>query len=425
MAEDAAQEIHVKIVIYTQNLSGRAGIESVVREHLRIFAARGCETLVFGEAGCENNIPAKGEARRLALDKILAGFRPDVCILHGVSHAGISDDLTVLGKFNIPSVAVCHFSFPSAVLLDGDEDANRTFFAGAKGCSCVATVSAIDSHWWRALGCRAFHVQNPFVRPNAHNEPFKGENDGLIRILWAGRQAEQKQPDLAIRAFAKAYMGCHELRLTMIGGDAKGWLPYRKFAEELGCSAALTLLPARPDISDLWAQADIHLLSSVTESFCLVLAEAKNAGIPSVMFDIPFLELVQDGKGLISVPQGDIDAMADALVDLAKNPEKRKKLGEEAKETLKDFTDETVWQSWIRVFEALKSGEGGYEVSPDVRHIVKQEFFAWNRFCEKNLWAVEMNRNWKLLTHCTMCPFAKLLAGTVKGIRAIKRKLRG
>ena len=56
----------MRIAIYTQNLSGLAGIERVVREHLRIFPTHGAECLVFGEAGCDYVVPARGEARRAA-----------------------------------------------------------------------------------------------------------------------------------------------------------------------------------------------------------------------------------------------------------------------------------------------------------------------------------------------------------------------
>lgn len=415
----------MRIAIYTQNLSGLAGIERVVREHLRIFPAHGAECLVFGEARCEHVVPLRGEARRAAVRALLEAFRPDVCLLHGVSHEGVGDDAAVLKALGIPSVAVCHFSFPSAILLDGDEAANRIFLRGARLCDAVATVSAIDAQWWRALGLRAFHVQNPFVHPkmNAGRALRRGEAT-VKRALWVGRTAQQKQPSAALAAFAGVSRTLPEARLTMVGGSAKGWRPYAKMARRLGIADKVEFLPARDDLADLWASADLHLLTSVTESFCLVLAEAKAWGIPTAMFDIPFLELTESKKGLIVAPQGDTEALARGIIRVFTDDAYRAWLGHEASESLAPFNDDAVWAGWERLFDALRTGQGGTEVSPEVRTIVAQQTFAWDDFCARNLWALGLTRDWSLLTHTTLRPIARLASALVRALRAAKAFLR-
>ena len=415
-----------RVAIFVRDWCEPGGIESVAREQLRIFADHGCACSTFGHSGSEHDVPIQGLARRTALKNFLGEFKPDFCILHGVTHPGIDDDKVVLDELGIKSIGVCHFSFPSAILLGGNERTNSHFHRDAQKVTCVATVSAIDALWWRALGCRAFHVQDPFAHPAKSLGTIRRDGvDGAVNLLWVGRLCEQKQPTSALAAFAKVSQVCPNARLTMVGGDNAGIRTLEKYASRLRILDKVEFVPARLDISEYWARADIHLLSSVTESFCLVLAEAKSAGVPSVMFDIPFLELVKDRKGLISVPQGDIDGMANALVELVKDPERRLQLGVEAKKSLEDFTDEAVWQSWERVFAALSTGKGGYDVPSDVKNIVQQQFFAWNRFCDKYLWIVEMERNWQLLTHTSLRLFAKMLGSIVHAIRSVKRRIRG
>ena len=121
--------------------------------------------------------------------------------------------------------------------------------------------------------------------------------------------------------------------------------------------------------------------------------EAKSMGIPSVMFDLPYLELTTTGKGLIVLPQGDIEGMSNAIVRVVEDKELRKKLGREARESLADFNHEKVVADWQRALEALESGEGFAEVSNDARLIASQLFLAWNHYCDKNLWVVRMEEN--------------------------------
>lgn len=404
----------MKILMYLQNPSGLGGIERVARELTRIFAAHGAETRVFCDRGGPNAMPSAGPRREQAVEALVAAFRPDVAILHGVPHAGFEYDLAVFRRRGVPVVAICHFSFPSAMLLDGDERANDDFLARARRCDLVATVSAIDAQWWRALGCRALHVQNPFVPPGKNPEPSRRSREaGTTNLLWVGRNAEPKQPSAALAAFARAVRDAPGLRLTMVGGSDAGWAAIRAEARRLGLADKVTCLGERDDLSALWAEADVHLLTSVTESFCLVLAEAKAHGVPTAMFEIPFLELVADGRGIVTAPQGDVDGLGRALAGLASDAAKRRALGAEAKASLAAFNDEAVWASWQRVFAALASGEGGRE-KPDAAFatVVAQEFFAWHRFCEKNLWAVQLVRD-----------AAKLTGGLVT-LRALARLLR-
>lgn len=414
----------MRIAIYTGNLSGLAGIERVVREHLRIFASHGAVCEVFGEAGCAHCVPARGIARREAVRALLEAFHPDVCLLHGVSHVGVGDDVATLRELGIPVVAVCHFSFPSALLLDGDEGANRVFLRGARLCDAVATVSSIDARWWRAAGCRAFHVQNPFVHPKMNPGRVSARVSAPRHALWVGRQAQQKQPSAALAAFAAVTRAVPEAHLTMVGGSQKGWGPLRRKARALGIERQVTFLPARDDLSELWDWADFHLLSSVTESFCLVLAEAKARGLPTVMFEIPFLELVGDGRGLLTAPQGDVRGLAEAMLRLMREPGLCERLGAEAKESLADFNDDAVWESWQRLFAALRTGEGGREVASDLRTVVAQTMAAWDNFCDRNLWAVSFAREWSLLTHTSWRPIARGVASLVRAVRALKARLR-
>ena len=417
----------MRIAIFIRNLSVLAGIERVAYEQTRIFSAHGAECLLCGDAGEGNVLPVNGEARRIALERLLGDFRPDVFILHFFMHAGFEDDIAVCRKLGVKTVVVSHFSFPSPLLLPCDGYANiyRDFYAAAKKCDVASTVSAVDAQWWRGMGIRTLHVLNPFVHPavNAGNTERHGEAT-VRHVLWVGRQSHEKQPELALSAFAEVLKQVPDAQLKMVGGANKYWKPMRKLANKLGIKAHVDFLAARKDLDELWDWADLHLLSSVTESFCLVLAEAKARGVPTVMFEIPFLELVQSGKGILVAPQGDTHALAQQMIRMMTEDGLCNRLGQEARDSIAPFNDNEVWESWGKVFKALETGEGGYEVSPEVRTIVSQMIFAWSNFCDRNLWAVQFVDEWRRLFHFSFKPIARCLFAIVGGIRRLKAYVR-
>lgn len=426
---------------YSAQFSDNGGIERVVKELVRIQGTHGVNSCVVVEAGGESGLGCgireyrlsgmDNSARRAIWRRVIDECKPDIIVFHYVARQYVDRvmaEIVLLRELECCCLAVDHASFVTPMLLSGDEQVNEWFYRIAKQCDAVLTVSAIDATWWRALGLRSFHVQNPFVHPIKNAVvPRRGGEDDTTNLLWVGRQAEQKQPFVALATFARIVEECPSARLTMVGGSDAGWKDVRKGAERLGIADKVTCLAQRDDLSDLWDTADIHLLTSVTESFCLVLAEAKAKGIPSAMFEIPFLELVESGKGLVTTPQGDIEGLANQVIGLIKDSNRRLKLGEEALDSLRSFTDGAVWASWVRVFDALRTDEGGLEVDSAVRTIVMQQTFAWNRFCEKNLWAIQMSRDMAKLTGglVTFRLMARILRFAVQGVQKLKGLVHG
>lgn len=424
----------MNVAMYTSQLCYAGGIERVVQELFRIFQAHniGCCAVCeyglpsWGDRSAFACLPHNREERRTFLKEWLLYHRPDIFLFHYVKDERyIYDDVQVLKELGIRSLAVAHSSFPSPILLDGDERMWKIFCNWARLCDGVVAVSKVDMVWWQALGFKAWHVQNPFVHPKMNALHLsRGSETAPRKVLWVGRQAQPKQPSAALAAFAAVTRAIPEAHLTMIGGSNAGWKGFRRQAKKLGLTEEqVTFLPEREDISNLWAEADIHLLSSVTESFCLVLAEAKAWGKPTVMFEIPFLDLVDTGKGLISVQQGDVQALANGMIHLMQHPQVCKDLGVAARESLNKFNDDAVWKSWQKVFAWVDSEVDDKELSHETRLIIAQLSFAWENFCNRNLWSLTLTRNWQLLCRGSLKPFGQLLQSIVSLIRLVKHSI--
>lgn len=418
------------ICMYTAQLHLAGGIESVVRDLYTILPMGGIHVVAACEYGKADWIAdsdylcLKDVNRETAWQEFIAKNRVDVVVFNYTARAyerEVIRDITLIQSLGVPCVKMIHSSFPSSLLLSGDERDIRDIGNIARHCKAVFTVSQIDAKFWTALGHKAICIQNPIHVPkkNADMSRQDGREPGVTNLVWVGRQCEPKQPSTALAAFAQACIKTDKARLTMIGGSEKGWKPLEKEAKRLGVADKVKFLAARSDITDIWNMADVHLLTSITESFCLVLAEAKSMGIPTIMFDLPYLELTASGKGLVVLPQGDIKGMTDAIVRLVEDKALCKKLGREARESLANFNHEKVISDWHRALDALVSGEGFAEVSEDAHIIAAQLAFAWNRYCDKNLWLVRMEENARRFK-VTFRYSARLLFGVVNLARKIR-----
>lgn len=65
--------------------------------------------------------------------------------------------------------------------------------------------------------------------------------------------------------------------------------------------------------------ADVFVSTSIIEAYQLTIAEAQARGLPVAMYELPWLLLVRDNPGIVSVPQGDATSLADEIARLVRD----------------------------------------------------------------------------------------------------------
>lgn len=343
-------------------------------------------------------------------------------IIHDATHPFVKDDINVIHENNAKVILNIHFSFPSPILFNEAYNSYKINKDIGELCDAVATVSKIDSYWWKGLNCNAFHVQNPFVR-NKKGVHFKKGGNTLI---WIGRHVESKQLEEAIYTFKLIKDKIDNVRLLIVGGSGET-KKTKKLTKKLGIYNNIEFIAERADISDLYQRASLHLLTSITESFCLVIAEAKSFGIPTVMYEIPFLELVQgENNGLIQTPRFDRKKLAEATINLLKDKNKLEYYSKQAYESLEHFNDENVLRSWETIFVTLENKGGKREVEENEKYyqiIIKELYDAWNYHSQKNVWKIDFFDNIERFIGFSMkTAINKFMLGIIAPIKRIKNK---
>jgi D-inositol-3-phosphate glycosyltransferase len=165
-------------------------------------------------------------------------------------------------------------------------------------------------------------------------------------LLFVGRLTPIKGLETLLRALAvlKADgLGATRVTLLVVGGvkgDPTDSARLRRLAQDLGVGAWVDFRGPQPQnvLPDYFAAADLCVMPSRHESFGMVALEAMACGVPVIASRVGGLPVtVQDGATGLLVAEGDVGALAGAIVGLLRDKPRRLALGAQAVEWARRF----------------------------------------------------------------------------------------
>jgi|SRR5690554_1321966 glycosyltransferase involved in cell wall biosynthesis len=202
-------------------------------------------------------------------------------------------------------------------------------------------------------------IPNPIIYPLPRSEPTLHPVSVIPTdkklLLSVGRLEHIKGFDLLISAFSNLEEQFPNWNLVIIGEGKE-----RNILEDLIKEKKLqnrVLLPGRAgNIADWYNRADLFVMSSRSEGFPNVLAEAMSMGCPVVSYDCPTgpSELIIDRiNGLLVNPVGDVYELESNIRILIENEEMRRLLSARAEEIRFRYSIDVVSNLWEKVFEDI------------------------------------------------------------------------
>lgn len=174
-------------------------------------------------------------------------------------------------------------------------------------------------------------------------QPPVRQGSGPCRILFLGVLTERKGMPELIEALGSDELRALSWNMQIAGnGDAE---PYRALAERLGIDDRLEFLGwvDSPQARALLASSDMFVLPSRHEGLSMAILEAMSFGVPVVATPVGDVrEAVEDGVTGRIVPVQDPASLARALAELVRDPELRRRLGDQARARFRDRFDIAV-----------------------------------------------------------------------------------
>ncbi|QJC97770.1 Extracellular matrix glycosyltransferase [Bacillus mojavensis] len=164
------------------------------------------------------------------------------------------------------------------------------------------------------------------------------QKDDFILIYPAELNLNKNQK-LLIEAAALLKDKIPELRLVFAGEGAMEQT-YRYLAEKLGASRNVCFYGFCRDIHELIQLADVSVASSIREGLGMNVLEGMAAEKPAIATDNRgHREIIRDGKNGFLIKMGDNAAFADRIEQLYLEPELRRSLGQEGRQTALRFSE--------------------------------------------------------------------------------------
>ena len=183
------------------------------------------------------------------------------------------------------------------------------------------------------------------------------------RVIAVGRLDYQKGFNRLIAAWSRVQttMEFRDWHLNIFGqGEWQEMLEQRIKDYHLTDTASIHA-PTK-NIGDEYANSSLLVMSSNYEGFPMVMIEAMACGLPVVSFDFKCgpRDIIDHGTNGLIVPNDNIQALADAMIQIMHDDTLRHEMGLNARQVVERYSEEGVMKKWVSLFERLMPRSGSF-----------------------------------------------------------------
>lgn len=230
-------------------------------------------------------------------------------------------------------------------------DSALRFVAPSLLADAVVSQTDVSSIFWMNFNN---NVHTVFNRLPEKAEEWNISSCENHEIVWIGRISEEKNPFDLLDIMECVIKVVPDTRLHIVGStDNKNY--YERFVnsvQERNLDDVIIMEGFQKDVRPYYESSTLLVITSESESYCNVLQEGLLAGLPIVMYSLPYLTLVKDNPGIVSVEMNNKEAMAAAIVDLLGCDDKRKQLGKASRAFINTFKDYDYEGKWRKIFDS-------------------------------------------------------------------------
>ena len=311
----------------------------------------------------------------------LCWWRPQLVYVHVGGNASLYRKIVfiVLGRLAGQFVlAHCHAgNFDWYFAEQGRLGRKLILWGLGKSSKFIAVSRAMErllGNLWPGIPC----VMAPYGINAALFAGRRAPDEHFVRLLFIGKMGFLKGEQDLLRALNRVVKAAPNFRLDMLGQLSD------TIAAECRKSGLQPLIDHLGPVSleqrlAFFKRADIFVLPTYAEGTPISMLEAMAAGLPVVSTPVGGIpDVVEDGVEGYIVEPGDVEALADRLVRLINDPERRRAMGQSAQDKVRPFNwDVVLPQLESEIRQAIEgnitphpSGENAERVPPDTENLL-------------------------------------------------------
>ena len=300
--------------------------------------------------------------------QILRDYEADAVVYHPYwkPRSFFWDTLTIKAN-GVAVIGFWHNTFMRGFIEKWERSNN--YYAPCELADALVVLSDTDRKFFQYYNGNVHVTINPLTEnlQDWKRKQFIEKHD----ILWLARLVPQKNPLDLIPIMKDVLLEVPDAVLHIVGKSSDGKIEEilgRKIEEE-GLEDHVILEGFSTDIKKWYFSSRIFLLTSDFEGYPMTLAESKMAGIPCVMYELPYLTLCEGNRGILPVPQHDTKAAAKAIIRLLQDDAFCEQCGKEARAHIEELAQFDFQKKWREIFESVETGHAD-NVSPDEKRMM-------------------------------------------------------
>ena len=213
-----------------------------------------------------------------------------------------------------------------------------------------------NDYLFKRWGIRSFYLDNfatydyDFVVPSDLSEKI---------ILMVGRaNNKNKRFNLGIEAMKFIIKEVPDSQLNIISKSKPKKL--KKLIQSLNLEENVKFTPFTLSPALYFKNASLHIFPTNYESFGLVLCETKIYGIPNILLGLNYVSIAKGGTIIIYDDRP--ESLANEAIKILKNKRYRKKLGKEARKSMKKFNNDKLLLKWVQLILSVYKGDKYFEL---------------------------------------------------------------
>ena len=237
----------------------------------------------------------------------------------------------------------------------------NTVYPLYKKCKYVISIIPVENNYlFKKWGINSILINNPSTFDFHSVIP---SNLSSKNIIMFGRGYDPiKRYELGIKAMKKIIKEIPDCKMNIISESNEHLI---NLINELKLENKVIFTGYQNNIEIFLKNSSLHILTSFCESYSLVLKEEKIFGIPSILCGLDYLALSKGGT--IIIYDDNPESIANAAIKILNDYKYRKKLGKEARKSMRKKTNKLIAKKWVKILLSVYRGNDKlfYELSDE------------------------------------------------------------